>query len=1259
MAQNTDTTQAADPSEAPPPMASKPGRRFWLRVPFTLLLQAVLLLLLVVFWVLGTQSGLRFALSLGEELAPGLLQVERADGRILGDLHLEGLSVRPPGVELRFSNLDLRWSPLAALTGTLRISELSARELDIAIAPSEDEEAASGPVELPELLLPQGLELALEQALVGRLSISTLHGDTLHEDSRFRIDRIGLAAHWSGTQVALKGLTLTLPEPQLQADAQGEVDLTGDYPLALGLTWKLAREPALELAGQATIGGDLDTLYVENNLTGSVQAEVRALVRGVLDRLRWAGEVRILGVDLPALQADLPVLDLSGTLTTGGDLDNARVQGNLTGVVPDLPDVGRPQAKLDVRWRDGALDIADLKLTENKSGARLTAGGELDLWDPAGKVDLQVTWEGLRWPLVGEPVTVVEQGDLRVQGALDKFSYRISSEVSGRDFPAAQLRLTGKGNRQAARIDNLRIDTLDGKIEAKGRVAWSPEPSWAFTLVADGLDPGRQWPEWGGVLDGRILSKGELKDGGPEFSAQIASLTGKLRGYPVDAVAGIRMQGSELRVDELRVASGPNSLKAVGSVGERLDLALNIDAPDLKSLLPDAQGSIQADGAVTGTLATPAVSLDLIADGVAVAGQSIRGLKGTAQVDLAPGGPVKIDLTGQDLVAGGMVFGSLSIQGKGDMGAHRLSAQVTGAPLALDFEASGSLKGDNAYVGRLEGLALRTQKFGNWRLQQTVPIDLAGARISAGPLCIREEAGSGGCARFTQQEAGRWNAALDLDRLAFDLFKGFIPEDLVLAGAARAEADFQAAGGILTGTAGVRVVEGKLTTLHGGHPEQLDFTSAQLAVDAGKKGLRAKLAVPLTGLGKLSADASLPGWSLNQPARPQQPLRGGVQARIKDLGIVSRLVPDITHVTGNLKADFKLGGTFAKPGLRGAARLAGGGLQVPFIGLKVADLTFDAQAKGLDRIEYRGGLKAGQGRLEIKGSTLLGAEGPITRIGAQGKRLMVANSKEYFVLASPDLQAEIGPTGAKLTGTVTVPEARIRPRNLPAGIASPSSNVVILSEMQGRQSRYATNIDLRLVLGEQVTVDAFGLKGAIQGELAVLQTPGKELLGDGKLEIVEGTYRISVVGPLSADVGTPLTIEQGFLSYAKSPIDNPHLILTAQREGGDITAGLRVFGTIKNPKLTFFSATDPGMSQSEVTKYLVTGIPPKRSGEGQPDQAISLGTYIAPKVFAEYDYSLGNESDKIKLRYDLNDWIELQAETGDAQGGDIFFTLEH
>ena len=191
-----------------------------------------------------------------------------------------------------------------------------------------------------------------------------------------------------------------------------------------------------------------------------------------------------------------------------------------------------------------------------------------------------------------------------------------------------------------------------------------------------------------------------------------------------------------------------------------------------------------------------------------------------------------------------------------------------------------------------------------------------------------------------------------------------------------------------------------------------------------------------------------------------------------------------------------------------------------------------------------------------------------------------------------------------------------------------------------------------------MSIKAFGLEGELVGDLRVLKDPGKDdILGDGQLAIVEGSYRISSGVGLTAAIGKPLTIEQGFLNWARSDIANPFLVLTAQREGGDVTAGLRVFGTIRNPKMTFFSASDPGMSQSEVSNYLLTGIPP-RGKEDNENKALSVGTYVAPKLFVEYDYSLGDEADKIKLRYDLNSWIELQTETGDAQGGDVFFKFE-
>jgi translocation and assembly module TamB len=54
-----------------------------------------------------------------------------------------------------------------------------------------------------------------------------------------------------------------------------------------------------------------------------------------------------------------------------------------------------------------------------------------------------------------------------------------------------------------------------------------------------------------------------------------------------------------------------------------------------------------------------------------------------------------------------------------------------------------------------------------------------------------------------------------------------------------------------------------------------------------------------------------------------------------------------------------------------------------------------------------------------------------------------------------------------------------------------------------------------------------------------------------------------------------------------------------------------------------------------------------------------VGTYVAPKLFVEYESSLGDQSDKVKMRYDLTKRIELQTETGDSQGADIFYNFEN
>ncbi len=143
----------------------------WLLWSLRLLLgvafQLVLLVLVLLGLILGTQTGLRTALAVAEDLAPGLIRVGQVEGRVLGRLRLAELEVRPRDLDLTLGSLDLDWTPPAALTGTLPIHRLRVQDIDLTISPGGEKERE--PLVLPEVVLPLGLEI--NEVLVERLRV--------------------------------------------------------------------------------------------------------------------------------------------------------------------------------------------------------------------------------------------------------------------------------------------------------------------------------------------------------------------------------------------------------------------------------------------------------------------------------------------------------------------------------------------------------------------------------------------------------------------------------------------------------------------------------------------------------------------------------------------------------------------------------------------------------------------------------------------------------------------------------------------------------------------------------------------------------------------------------------------------------------------------------------------------------------------------------------------------------------------------------
>jgi translocation and assembly module TamB len=191
------------------------------------------------------------------------------------------------------------------------------------------------------------------------------------------------------------------------------------------------------------------------------------------------------------------------------------------------------------------------------------------------------------------------------------------------------------------------------------------------------------------------------------------------------------------------------------------------------------------------------------------------------------------------------------------------------------------------------------------------------------------------------------------------------------------------------------------------------------------------------------------------------------------------------------------------------------------------------------------------------------------------------------------------------------------------------------------------------------------------------------VIGRGRIGVSKGTYKA---------YGQDLTIERGFVLFADSPVENPGLDVRAVREIEEVIAGVRVGGTLKSPKIDLFSS--PTMGESDIISYLLTGRPAGEGGAGGIGVAAALkatgagtvaeelgrqfgleelrldagstleeasvvaGTYLSPRLYIQYINELASRETKLRLRYDINRRLQLEAESGKTQAGDLYYTFD-
>lgn len=1279
------------PETAPPAAPAPKRRRRWLRWTLGILLSLLVLvgvLLGLAWYGVSSESGTRVLLSRLEGFIPGELTIGSQRGPLTGPLELRDVHYRmAEGMDVRLKRIELDWDADKLRRRQLDVRRLHADGIRVVLPPTKEEEDETKDGRLVDIHLP--VNIIVRDALIRNVEIVRAG------QAPFRLDEIALDARSERAADVLHVRSLRVDGPTFRLRAAGDLNPVGDYPVNLRAqaTYDDAKYPPFVVSG--TFNGTLEKLGVDAILAQPFDAHVTGNVLTPMRELGMDLAAQVRGFEAKEINPQWPVARVTqGNVKIKGKLDNFVSEGKVAGAYEDYGS-GEATYRLARRGEDFFFEYLNLR-TEN--GSSLNARGTVGTGDPDLNLDVIADWRRFSWPLRGgAPVVVSRQGEAKIVGTLADYRVDVDAHLAGPSIPPGHWVLAGRGTKERMDLRSVRADVLNGRLAASGRVSWKPQVTWNVKVNGDRLNPGALYPDWPGSLAFAAASDGALRGGAPYGRVDLTDLGGNLRGNPVAGRVHLELAGNRYRLPRLDLRSGSARVTAAGSFTKDAgNLDWRLEAPNLGEALPDAGGSVVAQGNLAGPWKAPRVRARADGQQIVFRTYNVNTVALAADVDLASNGPMLIDLDATNVGLGERRFDTVTLDGRGTRRSHEIALAVRAPEGALDLALAGGLAGTTNWNGQIRRLDLVNEQTGNWSLAQPAGLAAGTERAALKGFCWVSAANGGArlCADGQWSKTGPWSASGNIADLPFSLFKPFVPPDLEITGAVNGTFQGQGTpGGFVTANVDLRPGPGEIRyPTESGETARIRYDQGTVTLTAGRDGLASRVALNFVDTGAVQADLRLPQYNAVGAPLKSQTVAGRIQASFTNLGLLEAFVPDLKNPRGALNADLALQGTVAVPRAVGSAALQGAQVDVPKYGLEVRQIELTATSDPQGVLQLKGSARSGGGDVRLAGNIPLDKRP--ARITVQGRRFVASDTKEAKVFVSPDLVIAAEYPRIDVTGNVEIPEAKIGQQKRRRAAIPVSKDVYILppsEEQLADANRQAMELRarVRVILGDKVEiVEASGFSGKPTGSLLVIEEPDKPTTAVGELVIKDGIYKA---------YGQNLTLDRGRVVFAGGPLDNPGLDLRAYRKADDGTvAGLNIRGTLRSPETTIYS--DPPMAQDQALAYILLGHPlgqaspqegsmlanaanslglkggnlvAKKLGArygleeakiestgGLKEASLVVGKYLSPRLYVNYGIGLFEPVSTFRIRYILGRQWTIQAQQGEETSADFLYTVE-
>ena len=1088
----------------------------------------------------------------------------------------------------------------------------------------------------------------------------------------------------------------------------GRFNLHGDYVPREDYRTDLTASavlPAAEGRTPARLGvvarGDLSRMSLA--IAGHVPSPLRAsVVLTGRDRPTWRVDADAEGLDIGLLTGaeasddDRPVVFSFSADGVGGaaDLRGQLRHGELVATV--LPS--------KVRLEDQVLDVQPLVLRifegeatlrgtadfSNPENARfrfaanargLTFGGTTTVAAAAPNPPASVSAKKLQAVTAPAPaaqtqaVAIVADADLGFAGTMQSWA-AIGNATLRRDGTTATVRFDGRGNDERMTLKTLQARMPTGTLDGSGTVTWAPSLGWDIDATLAGFDPGYFAPDWKGSINGRLATSGSTRaDGGLEIAANASDLGGRLRNRPLGGNARFAMHGAGTAGGEtayegdVALSLGGSRIDAKGTVATALDIDARFSPLVLSDLLPDGAGTLRGTLQVTGSRTAPDIVADLTGSGLKYGDYRVDSLSAKGRLPWQRGnGAIAVRASGLEV---GLPFSTLSVDARGAVEALQLQGEARGDIGSVSFAGDATRRGA-AWQGALSAFQLVPARGASWRLQQAARFSWDGRNGTLSSSCFVSSGGGSLCASADWPRRG---LAVDGDALPLNLVVPYLPEreggrPWLIRGEISLDGQLRPVGNAWSGKVSVRSTGGGLKNSERSRREVLSYDDLTLDATFDPRRITAELDTAFNSGGRIQARVAT-GWD------DYAPLSGELSVHTTELVWLELFSPDIMEPKGKLDARITLAGTRARPQLGGQARLTEFSTELPALAivLENGDVRVDALPDGTARID--GSIRSGEGTLNVDGSLNWQNTSAPLLLTLTGENVLVSDTRDLHAVASPDVQVRYAAgQPITVTGTVTVPSARIDLERLDQGVSTSPDVVVLDPEDPEASAASPLDLDLTLVLGDDVRLNGFGLEGGLGGRMRVRSHPGREMTANGQLQ-VHGRYKA---------YGQKLDITRGELTWSGGPVSDPILNVRAERVVGDVTAGVDIRGRASAPTAEVWS--DPASSQSEALAYLTLGRPLASASSDESRQVnaasaalsaggsliasqlgaklglddagvsesralggsvLGVGKHLSPRLYVGYGVSLLGTGQVLMLKYLLRKGFDVQIESSTVE----------